>query len=381
MYLARVEAVESALQLIDELGIACGLERAPQLLVGRSDRDAQALRARAAVYAGLGLDVRWLTARELEARIGVPYCSALCFPQAATLDPSALTEGLARAIEQRGAAIFESTRVNTIQPGAPVQLRTEHAEIRAAQVVLATNAYPLGAAAKNAILSLEVHALCSAPLSQTQLTALGWRDRSAIVEWGLGAPYYRLTPDQCIVLGGGAGVDASADPRARAAGSARNWQLQERWLRSLHPALHGLAVAHRWYGRVAMTRDWLPMVGPHAPELGLHSAGGWCGTGVALALRSGRALAASVLAEPVSDASLPWWRSSAKAFGTGRLTRLTLRAGLALVARHAARTRGPSGDARKPQHATRDARAVPRNVWAEEPARAANQGGQRGIDR
>src|SRR5947207_2858455 len=62
--------------------------------------------------------------------------------------------------------------------------------------------------------------------------------------------YYRRSADGRLVLGG----------RGRMAlpSSASDWAHLERALIRLYPALAGIAIEKRWFGRVAMTPDHLP---------------------------------------------------------------------------------------------------------------------------
>ena len=57
----------------------------------------------------------------------------------------------------------------------------------------------------------------------------------------------------------------------------------------LYPALAGVAIEQRWFGRVAMTPDHLPHI--HEPEQGLVTAVGCQGRGVGLMTALGARLA------------------------------------------------------------------------------------------
>jgi glycine/D-amino acid oxidase-like deaminating enzyme len=57
----------------------------------------------------------------------------------------------------------------------------------------------------------------------------------------------------------------------------------------LYPALHGIPVEHRWFGRVAMTTNHLPHI--HEPEPGLIAAIGCQGRGIGLMTALGARLA------------------------------------------------------------------------------------------
>ncbi|TIW06948.1 MAG: FAD-binding oxidoreductase, partial [Mesorhizobium sp.] len=92
---------------------------------------------------------------------------------------------------------------------------------------------------------------------------------------------YRRSPDGRMVLGG----------RGRMAlpSSAADWAHLERALTRLYPALAGIAIEKRWFGRVALTPDHLPHL--HEPEKGLLAVVGCQGRGVGLMSALGRRMA------------------------------------------------------------------------------------------
>ena len=72
--------------------------------------------------------------------------------------------------------------------------------------------------------------------------------------------------------------------------SAGDWAHLQRAMLRLYPALAGVAIERRWFGRVAMTPDHLPHI--HEPEQGLVTAVGCQGRGVGLMTALGARLAA-----------------------------------------------------------------------------------------
>ena len=57
----------------------------------------------------------------------------------------------------------------------------------------------------------------------------------------------------------------------------------------MYPPLADVQWPYRWYGRVGITRDWLPHLAEVAP--GVWAALGYCGRGVAMATTMGLVLA------------------------------------------------------------------------------------------
>ncbi len=177
-----------------------------------------------------------------------------------------------------------------LRPGDLVgpELVLPHGRLYAGQAVLAVNSaaqaldLPVGT-----VLPLEVYAVATEPLSAPACEALGGRAGHSVVDAVPLAPYFRLLPDRGLVAGGGtatlpAGVGA---PRLQAV-RERAWARLERWLRS-HPDLARVRVTHRWSGRIGMTGDDLPVVGPVPGFDDVWYIGGCCGHGLALSVAHG----------------------------------------------------------------------------------------------
>jgi glycine/D-amino acid oxidase-like deaminating enzyme len=96
--------------------------------------------------------------------------------------------------------------------------------------------------------------------------------------------YFRIDHTGRFLLGG---RGPYREPRG-----AEDWAHLERAMATLYPQLAGAPVAHRWCGRVSVTRDFLPHV--HEPEPGLLALIGCMGRGVGLQTATGAAVAEAV---------------------------------------------------------------------------------------
>ena len=80
---------------------------------------------------------------------------------------------------------------------------TAHGVVRAARVVLATNAFrPLLRRLRLHTVPVYDYVLMTEPLSADQLAAIGWRNRQGIGDTANQFHYYRLTADNRILWGG-----------------------------------------------------------------------------------------------------------------------------------------------------------------------------------
>lgn len=309
MYLASVDAVHQVRELVSRAGIACGLRDGDQFVVAASDQTAQALHRQAAAYRALGLDVPLLSRADLRDRIDVPYRAGLRYRDAATLDPAALTRGLAETVRRHGARLYPYTPVRGLtRLGRVPGLTLPTGTVRARTVVLAVNAYAPGLRLPvGTVLPLAVSAIATAPLDPETYAALGGPDGYAVVDANPMAPYFRTTPDGRLVVGGGRPALAGGQPA------------DPRWLadaaRALHPGLRPVEVAHAWHGRIGMTGDGLPVVGrvPGQPEVWY--AGGCNGHGLAMSVAHGAYLADTLtgadMLTGVPGPELPWHRDRA----------------------------------------------------------------------
>ncbi|MFF4472454.1 NAD(P)/FAD-dependent oxidoreductase [Streptomyces sp. NPDC001599] len=315
MHRASQQAVRDVLDLCTRLDVPCGLRPGEQLMATRSPAGLVALARQARACRELGLDVPVLTPAAIRERVGVSYRAALLHRPAATLDPAALTCALARACADKGVRFYGRSPLLALRPGDLVgpELVLPHGRLYAGQAVLAVNSaaealdLPVGT-----VLPLEVYAVATEPLSPAAYELLGGRTGHAVVDAVPLAPYFRLLPDGGLMAGGGtaalpAGLAASRLQPLR----ERAWTRLERWLRALHPDLARVRVTHRWSGRIGMTADDLPVVGPVPGYSDVWYIGGCGGHGLALSVAHGAHVAGALLGEPDPGEPLPWHRSHA----------------------------------------------------------------------
>jgi glycine/D-amino acid oxidase-like deaminating enzyme len=225
--------------------------------------------------------------------------------------------------------------------------RTQQKEIRAEQVLLATNAYSLELSSLRAAAEPKLtFALATAPLSAAQLKAIGLSSRRPF--YTLDFPYLwgRLLESNGVIFGAGLvpapigmplriptgahGLRRFTPQGSTTKGFApkgydvRRGEAAERlrWLenrvRHLHPALASVRVTHRWGGPILFTEGMLPFFRWLAPK-GFTTKGftpkahphskqvlvlaGYNGHGVALSVYLGKWAAEALLARR----PLPRW--------------------------------------------------------------------------
>lgn len=307
---AARDVVTAMRATVDEVARACadaGIDahyrKGGMLRVARGAHEVAALRADTVALRRLGIDERieQLTIRELDDRVRVSGAhGAVLDPNCATIHPGRLVRGLAASVEQRGAAVFERSRVARIAPrgapgadgnGRPV-VHTRRGRIRADTVVLATEAYTSRLPGHRRTL-LPVYSLIvlTEPLTDMQWEHLGWRGHECLSSHRLTVDYLSRTTDGRVLFGGrgapyqfGSRVAPRFDRHAATHAELRRMVLE--WF----PVLAGTPIAAQWGGPLGMPRDWLPNF-VHDPATGIASAWGYTGQGVAASNLAGRTLA------------------------------------------------------------------------------------------
>ena len=336
LYQTSVDAVEHVASLIGSEGIACGLEHTSQVKAAITQRHVAQLTREARMLERLGFDAPWHDESDMARIAPVSYRAGLRYPHSALLNPVLLCRELKRLVVAGGVRVYEHTAVRALKPGRPVTITADGGTLTARQLVLATNAYTaqLGLL-QGQIIPIQTHVIQTAPLSDAQLARLTWPGRNPLFEAGNIFNYYRLTPDNRILFGGGRPLYEAAPGNSRSGATdiadPRVWAAQLDVFRNRFPALHDVEMANRWSGALAMTLDHLPIVGKLAEAPGVFFAGGWNGHGVAMAMASGAIVADLVLGSRSARVNVPWVRGHAPQVPPDPLRALGLSAYLAAL--------------------------------------------------
>lgn len=285
-------------------GIDCDFAKDGYLCVATTPAQAERLRAEVAATGGPD-GGGWLDADAVAARIRVAGALGGVFdPQCAVLSPAKLAQGLAQAVERRGVALFERSRVRRVRPGL-VELAS--GRVRADVVIRATEAWTSRLpGAERELVPVYSLVIATEPLPAEVWDEIGWRERFTLNDNRRLIIYAQRTADGRIVLGG-RGAPYHFGSRVRP-----SFDLDEavfahlrRTLGTLFPAAANARITHRWGGPLGVPRDWTPAV-RFDPGTGLGSAGGYVGDGVAASALAGRTLAELVVGKETPRTGLPW---------------------------------------------------------------------------
>jgi len=197
-----------------------------------------------------------------------------------------LALGIARAASQHGARFYEqsaATRISRVSDGWEVSTAAGH--VKAANVVLAGNGYlrNLQPAVEARVMPINNFVLTTAPLGREAAERL-IRDRLAVSDSRFVVYYFRITPDDRLLFGGGETYSYKFPKDIT--GVVRGHLLR------VFPQLKDTRVDHAWGGTLAITTSRLPFVREIEP--GLFNASGFSGQGIVVAPFAGKALAEAI---------------------------------------------------------------------------------------
>ncbi|MFI8511839.1 FAD-dependent oxidoreductase [Streptomyces sp. NPDC085460] len=281
-------ALRRVIEVADELGISCDLERRPALTYSRRAEDIAALRAEAEAARAAGLAASFVT----ETGLPFPVAGAVRVEDQAQFHPLAYLSGLVDAIVARGGRIHEGTRVVDLDRGDPCRLTTDTGAVVSARHVVVATHHPVFD-----------HALLATRLTQHRDLVIAGpvpapQDPEGMYiteEEGKRSVRTAPLPDgrRLLIVTGeafrpGTGEDTEA-------GYARLREWTERYFPDV-------TITHRWAAQDNSATDTLPFIGrmPTAGE-NVYVATGFAGWGM-----TGGVMAASVIATLVRGEREPW---------------------------------------------------------------------------
>ncbi len=272
-------------ELIRDEGLAVESTRAGWIYASHTATALAAIAERNRQWQAENADVCLLDAAAIARLTGAQgYLGGWLDRRAGTINPLAYVLELARIAMLSGARITEGETVANIAAHAGgFTLTTASGKTLAAnKVLVATNAYSDGLVKGLAQTIVPLHSfqIATARLPDSIAERI-LPEGQAVSDSRRIIIYYRKSPDGRLVFGGRGRMSA---PR-----SDDDWNHLVHAMLRLFPALKGVAIEKRWFGRVCVTQDHLPHF--HEPLKGLVTFVGCQGRGVALMSAMGPVLA------------------------------------------------------------------------------------------
>lgn len=298
-------AADLVFDLVARYGLACEATRSGWIQAAHGAKPLhERVEPRRRQWAALGVAMEALDRAQVAAALGSDpdaYVGGFRDPRGGVLQPLSYARGLARAAMQEGAAILaQAPAASLCREGAGWAISAGGRTIRAAQVILAANAY---AATFTPRLHGDLHRSV-VPVTSFQMATppLAGEAAARIIPGGEGITdsrrlllYFRRDHTGRLVMGGRSPIEdwpRKSDAAPLQAAIAR-----------LFPALGRPSVDYVWTGKVAITKDKMPHI--HMPEAGLIAFLGCNGRGVALCTAMGALLAELALGKPAAELDYP----------------------------------------------------------------------------
>jgi glycine/D-amino acid oxidase-like deaminating enzyme len=283
----------------DQEGVDAWFDQSGYLCVSTAPAFDEVRRCAARAAAALGAPERVveLSAEEVRARCASPvFRRGVLIPDFATVQPAHLALGLRARLVDRGALVFEGSRVRAVRADAGgVVAETDAGNVRARSAVLAVGPAARSLRALRTRLSVtSSHIVLTEPVPDV-LADLGWTGGECITDGRTLIHYFRTTRDGRIAFGWGGGrLACGARLNGRAEVDAEVARELRRHLHRIFPALASRRITHAWGGPIDVSPSHIPQVGT-LPGAAVHFAFGYTGNGVGPSHLAGRILASLAL--------------------------------------------------------------------------------------
>lgn len=273
-----------------------GFSPSGSVLAAGSKAEAERLRASSDLLSDDGGASDWMAGADAGERFGVSgFEGALFVRQGGVIDPVRLVHALARESDAR---IVEGWRCQRIErDGDRVRLSSEHGQVVADRVLVATNAWLPEILPETArhVRPVRAQMLMTAPVPSVLTTPVYSHS---------GYFYVRQRADGRILLGGARHLHRDTEVGVVDATTPALQADLEAYLARHVPAAAGASIERRWSGPMGFSPDGLPCLGEVTGVPGAWWAGGFTGHGMGYSLRFGLLAARRLLGVSDPDADL-----------------------------------------------------------------------------
>jgi glycine/D-amino acid oxidase-like deaminating enzyme len=301
MYAASLASIDMVERIAAEENIDCNFSRCGHLEVAckQAHFDTYA-RSVEVIAREFGHHLRIVPRNELRGEIGSNiYYGGMVDEVSAGVNPAKYVAGLAAAAMRCGAAVYENTRVTSIEHAiengtARLRLITSRGPLFAREVLIATSGYTSRTtpALQKKIIPIGSFIIATERLSDAVALELSPRNRM-IYDSKHYLYYYRLTPDNRMLFGGRAAFfPETADTTRKSA------EILRRGMIEVYPQIRDTKVDYVWGGTLDFCFDTMP----HAGKMNsMYHAVGYAGHGVAMATYLGAQIALQIAGKPYDN--------------------------------------------------------------------------------
>ena len=251
---------------IKRLGIECDYLRTGDVSMASEPYQVEELKAEMELSARYHIQSEFYDREKVQDIVKSPlFIAGLNHPDhAALVNPAQLAWGLRKACLDLGVHLCEHSPVTKLEEeNNYVIAHTNHGQVRASRVALATNAFPpLLKRLSYYVVPVYDYVLVTEPLTPAQRESIGWHGREGISDASRLFHYTRTTADGRILWGGydavyywnnGFGPHLENDPASFA-------RLAEHFFQAF-PQLEGMRFTHAWGGAIDTCSRFSPFWG------------------------------------------------------------------------------------------------------------------------
>ncbi|MED4582636.1 FAD-binding oxidoreductase [Brevibacillus choshinensis] len=277
-------SIDLVKKMIDEHQIKCDFRKTGHIVAAYKAKHFEGLKLESEyLNKNFGYESSVLDRSQLHQEIDSPlYHGCLVDDSSYSFQPLNYAIGLGEAARTIGARIFEHTKALSIEYGQhSVKVVTEKGTVTAKDIIVATDGYSgkIMNELNKGVLPISARIIATEQLPESLLNTVIPKDRM-VFDTSSFLYYYRRTPDNRIVFGGG-------DIRPNLGDGV--YQKVYDAMVTLMPKLAGSKIEYRWGGFIGVTIDTFPVIG--RTKEGAYFATGYTGHGASLSTLFGMLLA------------------------------------------------------------------------------------------
>lgn len=268
------KAIYDLKAIVDHLKSDCAFEFKKSIYFCAFKKDLKFLRTEFEIRKKYGLDVKWLEEKDLK-KIGLNAMAAIESKSGAVVDPYRLTQDLLCFCKEKGMQLFDRTdivRITKQEKKTLAVTKTNHT-ITTEHIIHCTGYESVETLSKTVVDLKSTYVTISESYINLPLAF-----KNAIF-WNTADPYhyFRSTPDDRIIIGGGDEEFKDAERRDKLIDSKESYLLKQ--FEKYFPGIHFIP-DYSWAGTFGETKDGLPYFGKLNPKKNEHFVLGFGGNGI-----------------------------------------------------------------------------------------------------
>ena len=251
------ENMRGFLKTLDDHQIDCHAQWGGELTVAVGEENLSGLDHEYQLHIDHGHEAVLLDKQAVRQQLNSPlyFAGVWSKKNSGIVHPARLAWGLKQAALSLGVRLHEfSPMLKIEEQGTVMHIKTHDGEVRTPKVLLATNAFADGhRKIKSRVAAIRDRIVATQPLTDEQMSRIGWSNRQGVYDTRTQLNYTRLTHDNRIIFGGRLGyfMNGDTDPA-----TDRDSQVYERLAGSFFktfPQLDDVSFTHAWSGPIALT--------------------------------------------------------------------------------------------------------------------------------